>query len=93
MTIFMGNEVKKFCVGHNKSCTMFAGKYHVLLTIVPSILFACIQSTRSQLSPTPLSVDIEYLEDFYMTDPISRASQTMAKCIAAVKEDKTKNNY
>ncbi|MBN3296752.1 NDUS1 oxidoreductase, partial [Amia calva] len=26
------------------------------------------------------------IEDFYMTDPISRASQTMAKCVKAVKE-------
>lgn len=26
------------------------------------------------------------VEDFYMTDPISRASQTMAKCVKAVKE-------
>ena len=45
------------------------------------------------MSSAPLSVDIEYLEDFYMTDPISRASQTMAKCKAAVKDDKEKNNY
>ena len=51
------------------------------------------QSTRSQLSSAPLSVDVQNLEDFYMTDPISRASQTMAKCVAAVKEDKTKNTY
>ena len=70
--------------------SMFADNYYTLCEIIPP---TCTQSTRAQLSSAPLSVDIEYLEDFYMTDPISRASQTMAKCTAAVKEDKTKNKY
>ena len=32
------------------------------------------------------------LQDFYMTDAVSRASATMAKCIAAVKKEKD-NKY
>lgn len=35
---------------------------------------------------------ITQLEDFYMTDAISRASPTMAKCIAAVKKERS-NKY
>jgi len=31
-------------------------------------------------------VRLNELEDFYMTDTISRASQTMAKCVQAVRE-------
>ncbi len=34
----------------------------------------------------PLSPDLLVLRDFYMTDPISRASLTMAKCVQAVDE-------
>jgi NADH dehydrogenase (ubiquinone) Fe-S protein 1 len=33
-----------------------------------------------------IGVGIESLDQFYMTDPISRASQTMAKCVTAVKD-------
>ena len=70
--------------------------WNINVIILSSRVMICspsTQSTRSQLNPAPLSVDIQFLEDFYMTDPISRASQTMAKCIAAVKDDKMKNNY
>jgi len=45
------------------------------------------------MSPEPLSVEQKELEDFYMTDSISRASQTMAKCVSAVKADCEKNRY
>ena len=34
---------------------------------------------------TPISVRLNTLADFYMTDPISRASRTMAQCVQAVK--------
>ena len=34
---------------------------------------------------TPISVKLNTLADFYMTDPISRASRTMAQCVQAVK--------
>ncbi len=33
-------------------------------------------------------MSIKVLEDFYMTDAISKASPTMAKCVVAVKEQK-----
>ena len=39
-----------------------------------------------QFNPAPLTVNQHKLQDFYMTDSISRASQTMAKCVQAVNE-------
>lgn len=36
----------------------------------------------------PLNVPIKELEDYYMTDTISRASPTMAKCVIAVKKQR-----
>ncbi|XP_064613579.1 NADH-ubiquinone oxidoreductase 75 kDa subunit, mitochondrial-like [Liolophura sinensis] len=39
---------------------------------------------KSTLSSNPLTPPQQKLQDFYMTDPISRASETMAKCIQAV---------
>ncbi len=36
----------------------------------------------------PIDVSLKVLEDFYMTDSISKASPTMAKCVAAVKQQK-----
>lgn len=50
------------------------------------------QTIQGQLESQPLSPPIQKLEDFYMTDSISRASQTMAKCVQAVKEA-DKNPY
>uniref|UniRef100_A0A2C9JNV6 NADH-ubiquinone oxidoreductase 75 kDa subunit, mitochondrial n=1 Tax=Biomphalaria glabrata TaxID=6526 RepID=A0A2C9JNV6_BIOGL len=46
-----------------------------------------IVNVNTAISPTMLK-----LKDFYMTDPISRASLTMAKCIQACKESE-KNPY
>lgn len=37
---------------------------------------------------SPIDVPLKQLEDFYMTDPISRASPTMAKCVQAVKKQR-----
>merc|ERR1712029_1235260 len=39
-----------------------------------------------ELSKNPLDVSKKVLEEFYQTDSISRASPTMAKCVAAVKQ-------
>eukprot|EP00105_Crassostrea_gigas_P027175 XP_011448420.1 PREDICTED: NADH-ubiquinone oxidoreductase 75 kDa subunit, mitochondrial [Crassostrea gigas] len=50
------------------------------------------KTIKGQLETQPLSPPLQKLEDFYMTDSISRASQTMAKCVQAVKEA-TKNPY
>lgn len=41
-----------------------------------------------KLSQTPVDVKHKGLEDFFMTDSISRASPTMAKCVQAVKKQK-----
>lgn len=56
------------------------------------ILFAImLQNVTQQLSQSPLSVKQKELEDFFMTDTISRASPTMAKCIqAALKQKQSK---
>jgi len=43
---------------------------------------------KKSLGKEALDVPIKELEDYYMTDVISRASSTMAKCIVAVKKQK-----
>jgi len=48
--------------------------------------FSLYQSTQGSLSAEPLSAPINKLQDFYMTDSISRASQTMANCVKATQE-------
>ena len=48
---------------------------------------------KTSLQSDPLTVDLKELEDFYMTNPISRASPTMARCVTATKTDKGKNTY
>ena len=42
---------------------------------------------------SPLDVTTKLLEDFYMTDSISRASPTMAKCVTAVKAERNKKYF
>ena len=44
-------------------------------------------STKASLQPGPLGVSFQNLNDFYMTDSISRASPPIAHCVAAVKAD------
>ncbi|XP_036362854.1 NADH-ubiquinone oxidoreductase 75 kDa subunit, mitochondrial [Octopus sinensis] len=39
--------------------------------------------TQSELLPDPLKPQLTKLSEFYMTDTISRASQTMSKCVKA----------
>lgn len=48
---------------------------------------------QTKLGTASLSVAVSHLEDYYMTDSITRASPTMAKCVAAVKADKARNKY
>jgi len=45
---------------------------------------AALVSKKSTLDSTPFDVPQKQLEDFYMTNTISRASPTMAKCVKAV---------
>lgn len=47
-----------------------------------------LQGTGAKLTSDVLTADICTLKDFYMTDSISKASQTMAKCVQAVQEAK-----
>ena len=49
-----------------------------------SLFFLQLQSSKAQSLKQPLQPSILELKDFYMTDAISRASQTMAKCVNAV---------
>jgi len=42
-------------------------------------------SSKRKLSNKPIDLTQKILEEFYQTDSISRASPTMAKCVAAVK--------
>jgi len=44
---------------------------------------------KQPLSADPLTPKLLALKDFYMTDAISRSSQTMAKCVKAVVEAQT----
>lgn len=53
---------------------------------------AAAASDASAAVTAPLTPSMLQLRDFYMTDPISRASLTMAKCVAAV-DDAEKNPY
>ncbi|XP_044740304.1 NADH-ubiquinone oxidoreductase 75 kDa subunit, mitochondrial [Chrysoperla carnea] len=47
------------------------------------------QKSLNKISSSPLDVKQKNLEDFYMTNSISRASPTMAKCVAKVIKQKT----
>lgn len=53
---------------------------------------ALAQLVSGKKEPTPIDVPQKKLEDFYMTNSITRASPTMAKCIAAVKKEES-NKY
>ncbi|KAL5007913.1 hypothetical protein ScPMuIL_016719 [Solemya velum] len=44
---------------------------------------------KTSVQATPLDSPIKALKDFYMTDSISRASQTMAKCVQATTQEST----
>lgn len=59
--------------------------YNLICCIEPFFsLFMQPQSSKAQSLKQPLQPSILELKDFYMTDAISRASQTMAKCVNAV---------
>ena len=47
----------------------------------------------SATSKDDIDVTIKNLEDFYMTNTIAKASPTMAKCVAAVRQHKERNAY
>uniref|UniRef100_A0A224XJ10 NADH-ubiquinone oxidoreductase 75 kDa subunit, mitochondrial n=1 Tax=Panstrongylus lignarius TaxID=156445 RepID=A0A224XJ10_9HEMI len=51
------------------------------------------KTIRAELSPEQFDVKYKHLEDYYMTDPISRASATMSKCVQAVQKQKQSKYY
>uniref|UniRef100_A0A8D8LWD8 NADH-ubiquinone oxidoreductase 75 kDa subunit, mitochondrial n=1 Tax=Cacopsylla melanoneura TaxID=428564 RepID=A0A8D8LWD8_9HEMI len=51
------------------------------------------KDVSSNLSSEPVDVKLKHLEDYYMTDSVSRASGTMAKCIQAVHKQKQSKYY
>lgn len=53
-----------------------------------NLALGLMQSSKAQSLKQPLQPSILELKDFYMTDAISRASQTMAKCVNAVQSMK-----
>lgn len=65
-------------------------KLYLLLSIrqFTKLFILLLQKIKSQIESTPLDVQQKQLQDFYMTDSISRASPTMAKCIQAVLKQK-----
>jgi NADH dehydrogenase (ubiquinone) Fe-S protein 1 len=53
---------------------------------------AAIDKARAKATAgRKIDVSLKVLEDFYMTDSISKASPTMAKCVQAVKQQKTQS--
>jgi len=53
---------------------------------------ALAELVSGQVESAPIDVPLKKLEDYYMTNSITRASPTMAKCIAAVKKEAS-NKY
>merc|ERR1711953_1606409 len=53
-------------------------------------LAAADKKAKAFATGNPLDVKVKELEDFYMTNSISRASPTMAKCVTAVKTERAK---
>lgn len=51
---------------------------------VQALDLAKVSANKQTISSTPLTPSLLALKDFYMTDSISRASQTMARCVRAV---------
>ncbi|XP_071449348.1 NADH-ubiquinone oxidoreductase 75 kDa subunit, mitochondrial-like [Hetaerina americana] len=51
-----------------------------------------LQRTHGDLNTWPMDVDVKHLEHFYMTDTITRASPTMAKCAWAISSQRN-NRY
>lgn len=45
----------------------------------------------TKMEEAPIDFPLKQLEDYYMTDVISRASPTMAKCIQAVRRQRESN--
>lgn len=59
----------------------------IFLEDLHSLIF--LQKIKTQLDDcTPIDVKIKELQDYFMTDAISRASPTMAKCVQAVLKQK-----
>lgn len=52
-----------------------------------AFLSSSSQLVKGNIDAAPLDVPMKKLEDFYMTNSVTRASPTMAKCIAAVKKE------
>lgn len=51
------------------------------------------KTVKKDLGSEPLDVKQKELEEYFMTDPISRASQIMAKCVQAARKQKESKYY
>merc|ERR1712141_795384 len=56
-------------------------------------LAAADKKAKAFATGSPVDVKVKELEDFYMTNSISRASPTMAKCVTAVKTERAKKYF
>ena len=65
----------------------------IYLSQAAQLAAATEKTSKSLDAKAPLDVTTKLLEDFYMTDSISRASPTMAKCVTAVKAERTKKYF
>lgn len=52
-----------------------------------------MQGVKTNLDSAPIDVKLQKLEDYYMTDVISRSSVTMSKCVQAVLKQKQNKYY
>lgn len=52
-----------------------------------------LQEVKTDLITAPIDVQLKKLEDYFMTDVISRSSVTMSKCVQAVLKQKQNKYY
>jgi len=67
--------------------------YFGLLTNSNFVSPTILQEVKTNLSSAPIDVQLKKLEDYYMTDVISRSSVTMSKCVQAVLKQKRNKYY
>lgn len=66
-------------------------------TLLPTLAAAVAKTapvlSTQELSGEPFQVSMRSLKDYYVTDAISRASQTMARCVAAASRQTDADKY
>ena len=65
----------------------------LLPTLVAAVTTAAPALTSQELNGEPFRVSMRTLKDYYVTDVISRASQTMARCVSAASHQTDADKY